>query len=76
MTIPEQSKTHTIEKQFFHLASLRKYLQMKKQHILGMGKESFLGPRVVPYHVSSYLGNHKVFLGFLMKMSHRLYVIS
>jgi len=39
---------------------------MKKQHILDVGKESFLGPKVAPYHISSSLGNHKVFLGSLI----------
>jgi hypothetical protein len=31
-----------------------------------VGKESFLGLEVVPYHVSSSMGNHKVFLGFII----------
>jgi hypothetical protein len=39
---------------------------MKKQHVLDVGKESFLGPEVLPYLVSSSLGNHKVFLGSLI----------
>jgi hypothetical protein len=39
---------------------------MKKQHVLDVGKESFLGAEVVSYHVSSSMGNHKVFLGSLI----------
>jgi hypothetical protein len=39
---------------------------MKKQHIMGVGKESFLGLEVVPDLISSSLGNHKVFLGSLI----------
>jgi hypothetical protein len=39
---------------------------MNKKHVLDVGKESFLGPEVIPYHVSSSLGNHKVFLGSLI----------
>jgi hypothetical protein len=39
---------------------------MKKQQILGVGKESLLGPKVIPYLVSFDLGNHKVFLGSLI----------
>jgi hypothetical protein len=38
VAIPEQSMTHTIEKKCFHLGSLQKDLQMKKQHVLDVGK--------------------------------------
>jgi hypothetical protein len=65
MAITKQSKTHTTEQQCFQLGALRKDLQMKKQHILDVAKES-LGPEVVPYLVSSSLGNHKVSLGSLI----------
>jgi hypothetical protein len=39
---------------------------MKKQHVLDVGKESFLGLEVVSYPNSSSLGNHTVLLGFLI----------
>jgi hypothetical protein len=39
---------------------------MKKQYILDVGKYSLLEPKVSPYHGSSSLRNHKVFLGFII----------
>jgi hypothetical protein len=38
-------------------------LQIKRKHILSVGKNYFFRLEVVPYLISSTLGNHRVFLG-------------
>jgi len=41
-------------------------LQLKRKHVLSMERNSLFRPEVVPYLVSSSLGNHKVFFESLV----------
>jgi hypothetical protein len=66
VAIPEQLKIHTTEQQYFHLGDFCKDLQVMKQHILGIQKDSFSRPELVPYLISPSQGNHGVFLGSLI----------
>jgi hypothetical protein len=58
VAIPEESKDHSIKRNYFHLGDFYEDSQMKRQH--------FSIPEHVPYLISSSHGNHGVFLGYLM----------
>jgi hypothetical protein len=64
---PKQFEIHTTKKKLFHVETLGRGLQTKKRHSLSLTK-SFLS-EVMPYPISSCLGNHRFFLGYLV-LSH------
>jgi hypothetical protein len=61
---PKKSKVHTTKQKYFHVETLGRDLQKKKRHFLSPTEEFF--SKVVPYPVSSCLGNHRVFFGSLV----------
>jgi hypothetical protein len=54
LVIPEQSKTHTTEQQYFHPWDFYRDLQMKEKHFSDSRKVSFSRHEVVPYLLSSF----------------------
>jgi hypothetical protein len=59
----KNSKVHTTKQKYFHVDTLGRDLQKKKRFFLSLTEE-FLS-KVVPYPISSCLGNRRVFLGSL-----------
>jgi hypothetical protein len=64
---PKQSKVHSTKRKYFHVETLGKDLQTKKRRFLSLTEEFF--SKVVPYPISPFLGNRRVFFGSLI-LSH------
>jgi hypothetical protein len=61
---PKQSEVHTTKHKYFHVETLGRDLQTKKRRFLSTTNKFFY--KAVPYPVSSYLENHRVFFGSLV----------
>jgi hypothetical protein len=64
VVIPKQSRVHTTTQKNLHVKTLGRDLQINKRNFLNPMEDCL--SKVVPYHVSSCLGNHRVFLGSLV----------
>jgi hypothetical protein len=65
-TYPKHYEVHTTKWKYFHVESLGRDLQTKKRLSLSPTEEFLSRHEVVPYLVSSCLGNHSIFLGSLV----------
>jgi hypothetical protein len=61
---PKKSEVHTTKHKCFHVETLRRDFQTKKRCFTSPTEEFF--SEVVPFPVSSCLGNHRVFFGSLI----------
>jgi hypothetical protein len=61
---PKKSDAHATKQNYFHIETLGRDLHTKKRRFLSPMKDFF--SKVVPYSISSYLCNRRVFFGSLV----------
>jgi hypothetical protein len=64
---PKKSKVHTTKQNYFHIETFSRDFHTKKRHFLSLTMEFF--SKAMPYSISSYLENHRVFFGSIV-LSH------